>query len=100
MVFLFSKSGRAAWKACSSVGHTKVKSFGYQNNKTLLCLLTASSNTLIFKSSPISDIASMLTLGNFLPTIAIIILVLMFFSGAKVRQLNFKNKDAGLIRHT
>jgi len=34
IVLRFSNSAAASWKACNSVGHTKVKSFGYQNKIT------------------------------------------------------------------
>src|SRR6218665_2412699 len=72
IVFLFSNSSRADWKACNSVGQTKVKSFGYQNKITFLLLLIASSKMLILKLSPIKEIASTVMFGNFFPTNAIL----------------------------
>ena len=71
IVFLFSNSALAASKACNSVGHTKVKSFGYQNKITFFLLLIAYSRTFTLKVSPISFIASTLKFGNFFPTNAI-----------------------------
>src|SRR5690606_11834983 len=72
IVFLFSNSDKAAWKACNSVGQTKVKSFGYQNNNTFLLFFVASSKTLILKSLPISEIESTVMFLNYFPTNAII----------------------------
>src|SRR5690606_30137480 len=52
IVLRFSNSGSASWKACNSVGHTKVKSFGYQNKRIFLFSFYAFSKMLIDRLSP------------------------------------------------
>src|SRR5690606_7599951 len=66
-VLRFSNSAAASWKACSSVGHTNVKSFGYQNNSTFFPFFVASSKILMDRLSPMWSMALTAMLGNFFP---------------------------------